>query len=42
MLAGWPGWQLGVEDQDTVKTGSKSKSRVKTRKRKIKKRKVKR
>jgi hypothetical protein len=42
MLAGWPGWQLGVEDQDTVKTGSKSKSKVKTKKRKIKKRKVKR
>jgi hypothetical protein len=42
MLAGWPGWQLGVEDQDTVNTGSKSKSKVKTRKRKIKKRKVKR
>ena len=42
MLAGWPSWQLGVEDQDTVKTGSKSKSKVKTKKRKIKKRKVKR
>ena len=43
MLAGWPSWQLGVEDQDTVKTTtSKSKGKSRIKKRKIKKRKVKR
>jgi hypothetical protein len=42
MLSGWPGWQLGVEDQDTAKTTGKSKSKVRIKKRKVKKRKAKR